>query len=63
LIHFAENGLLISGKLIAGAVARSGTESSNPLPSSGESRANLTSFDRGAENIAERDSVTHYAQL
>jgi hypothetical protein len=26
LIHFDENGSLISGKLIAGAVARSGTE-------------------------------------
>jgi hypothetical protein len=41
LIHFAENGLLISGKLIAGAVARSGTESSNPALSSAESIANL----------------------
>ena len=40
MIHFAENGLLISGKLIAGAVARSGTESSNPALSSSESAAN-----------------------
>jgi hypothetical protein len=40
LIHFDENGFLISGKLIAGAVARSGTESSNPALSSGESGTN-----------------------
>ena len=40
MIHVAKNGLLISGKLIAGAVARSGTESSNPALSSSESAAN-----------------------
>jgi len=42
LINFDENGFLISGKLIAGAVARSGTESSNPALSRREFRSELS---------------------
>jgi hypothetical protein len=62
LIHFDENGFLISGKLIAGAVARSGTESSNPALSSGESVANSNLSAERANVLAARDQDDNVAR-